>query len=95
MGNLGEDKTEVRLVGIYALQRVMQDSRRDHPTIANVLATYIRTHAAKPRRRARTSRPTSRPLSRSWSPATSPGTGPFPPDFRGVKLPGIPLDFFI
>ncbi|MFC9863551.1 MULTISPECIES: pentapeptide repeat-containing protein [unclassified Streptomyces] len=46
VGNLGEDKVDVRLGGIYALQRIMQDSRRDQPTIANVLATYIRTHAA-------------------------------------------------
>ncbi|MFI6728695.1 pentapeptide repeat-containing protein [Streptomyces atratus] len=48
VGNLGEDKVDVRLGGVYALQRIMQDSRRDQPTIANVLATYIRTHAAKP-----------------------------------------------
>lgn len=48
VGNLGEDKIDVRLGGIYALQRIMQDSRRDQPTIANVLATYIRTHTAKP-----------------------------------------------
>ncbi|MFD6994118.1 hypothetical protein [Streptomyces sp. NPDC059943] len=46
--NLGSDKMDVRLGGIYALQRIMQDSRRDQPTIANVLATYNRTHAAKP-----------------------------------------------
>ncbi|QIQ01895.1 pentapeptide repeat-containing protein [Streptomyces liangshanensis] len=48
VGNLGSDKVDVRLGGIYALERIMQDSRRDHPTIANVLATYVRTHAAKP-----------------------------------------------
>ncbi|MGW0091382.1 pentapeptide repeat-containing protein [Streptomyces sp. NPDC003328] len=48
MGNLGDDKMDVRLGGIYALQRIMQDSIRDQPTIANVLATYVRTHAAKP-----------------------------------------------
>ncbi|MFE2267143.1 pentapeptide repeat-containing protein [Streptomyces griseosporeus] len=48
VSNLGEDKVDVRLGGIYALERIMQDSPRDHPTIANVLATYIRTHAAKP-----------------------------------------------
>ncbi|MYT81269.1 hypothetical protein YW3DRAFT_07423, partial [Streptomyces sp. MnatMP-M77] len=29
VGNLGEDKMDVRLGGIYALQRIMQDSRRD------------------------------------------------------------------
>ncbi|MCX4462371.1 pentapeptide repeat-containing protein [Streptomyces sp. NBC_01728] len=48
VGNLGEDKMDVRLGGIFALQRIMQDSRRDQPTIANVLATYVRTHATKP-----------------------------------------------
>lgn len=44
--NLGADKLDVRLGGIYALERIMQDSHRDHPTIANVLATYVRTHAS-------------------------------------------------
>jgi hypothetical protein len=48
VNNLGNGKMDVRLGGIYALQRIMQDSIRDQPTIANVLATYIRTHAAKP-----------------------------------------------
>ncbi|MFE0173263.1 pentapeptide repeat-containing protein [Streptomyces sp. NPDC059002] len=46
--NLGAGKMDVRLGGIYALQRIMQDSPRDHVTIANVLATYIRVHAAAP-----------------------------------------------
>jgi uncharacterized protein YjbI with pentapeptide repeats len=46
--NLGAGKMDVRLGGIYALQRIMQDSPRDHITIANVLATYIRVHAAAP-----------------------------------------------
>ncbi|MER5987630.1 hypothetical protein [Streptomyces sp. NPDC001787] len=48
VGNLGEDQVDVRLGGVYALQRIMQDSHRDQPTIANVLATYVRTHTAKP-----------------------------------------------
>ncbi|MFD6994119.1 pentapeptide repeat-containing protein [Streptomyces sp. NPDC059943] len=48
VGNLGEDKMDVGLGGIYALERIMKDSARDQPTIANVLATYIRTHAATP-----------------------------------------------
>ncbi|MFE2601052.1 pentapeptide repeat-containing protein [Streptomyces sp. NPDC059396] len=47
VNNLGDDTTDVRLGGIYALQRIMQDSPRDQPTIANVLAAYIRTHASK------------------------------------------------
>lgn len=45
---LGKKAMDVRLGGIYALQRIMEDSPRDHPTVANVLATYVRTHASKP-----------------------------------------------
>lgn len=48
VSNLGADKMDVRLGGVYALERIMQDSPRDHSTIANVLATYIRLHAARP-----------------------------------------------
>lgn len=40
---LGENKTDMRLGGIYALQRIMQDSHRDQPAIANVLNAYVRT----------------------------------------------------
>ncbi|WP_244224158.1 pentapeptide repeat-containing protein [Streptomyces tirandamycinicus] len=46
--NLGDDAIDVRLGGIYALQRIMQDSVRDHPTIVNVLTAYIRSHAPLP-----------------------------------------------
>ncbi|MFF2721261.1 pentapeptide repeat-containing protein [Streptomyces sp. NPDC058011] len=93
VGNLGEDKMDVRLGGIYALQRIMQDSRRDQPTIANVLATYIRTHTAKPPAKGRdvpadvhaaltvlATRDSSRD-----------GNGFFLLDLRGVKLPNVAL----
>ncbi|MFF9458648.1 pentapeptide repeat-containing protein [Streptomyces flaveolus] len=46
--NLGDDAVDVRLGGIYALKRIMEDSPRDHSTIVNVLATYLRTHAVAP-----------------------------------------------
>ncbi|MER6162833.1 pentapeptide repeat-containing protein [Streptomyces sp. NPDC001868] len=46
--NLGDGAMDVRLGGIYALQRIMEDSPRDNLTVANVLATYVRTHASKP-----------------------------------------------
>jgi hypothetical protein len=35
----------VRLGGIYALERIARDSRRDHEPIMEVLATYVREHA--------------------------------------------------
>lgn len=47
--NLGSDSADVRLGGVYALQRIMQDSARDQPTIINVLSAYVRTHTAKVR----------------------------------------------
>lgn len=43
---LGSDKIDVRLGGIYALERIALDSPRDHPTIMEVLAAFLREHAA-------------------------------------------------
>ena len=43
--NLGSASTDVRLGGIYALQRLMQDSPRDQPTIIAVLCAFVRDHA--------------------------------------------------
>ncbi|WP_329028159.1 pentapeptide repeat-containing protein [Streptomyces sp. NBC_00690] len=45
--NLGADKLDTRLGGIYAFQRIMKDSPRDHPTICNVLNAYVRSHTAE------------------------------------------------
>ncbi|WP_412074607.1 pentapeptide repeat-containing protein [Streptomyces xanthophaeus] len=46
--NLGnKDSEDVRLGGIYALQRIMQDSPRDQPTVINVLTSFIRSQSAK------------------------------------------------
>ena len=40
--NLGSDSLAIRLGGIYALQRIMQDSPRDQPAVVQLLATFIR-----------------------------------------------------
>ena len=42
---LGSERLDVRLGAIYALERIMIDSERDHPTIVEVLAAFIREHA--------------------------------------------------
>jgi uncharacterized protein YjbI with pentapeptide repeats len=42
---LGSDKLDVRLGGIYALERLARDSARDHPTVMEVLAAFVRDHA--------------------------------------------------
>ena len=45
---LGSAKLDVRIGGIYALERVARDSTRDHPTVMEVLAAFIREHSREP-----------------------------------------------
>jgi hypothetical protein len=45
---LGSDKLDVRLGGIYALERIARDSARDHPTVMEVLTAFIREHSREP-----------------------------------------------
>jgi hypothetical protein len=42
---LGSDKLDVRIGGIYALERVASDSARDHPTVMEVLTAFVRDHS--------------------------------------------------
>ncbi|MFJ4832344.1 pentapeptide repeat-containing protein [Streptomyces sp. NPDC088747] len=41
---LASDRTVERLGGIYALERIMRDSPKDHLTVVEVLAAFIREH---------------------------------------------------
>jgi hypothetical protein len=41
---LGSDKLDIRLGGIYALERIARDSERDHPTVVEVLSAFVREH---------------------------------------------------
>jgi hypothetical protein len=43
----GSDKLDVRIGGIYALERIARDSRRDQSTVMEVLAAFVREHAEK------------------------------------------------
>ena len=45
---LGSDKLDVRIGGIYALERVARDSAKDHPTVMEVLSAFIREHSREP-----------------------------------------------
>jgi hypothetical protein len=45
---LGDEKLDVRLGGIYALERVARSSREDHGPIMEVLTAYVREHAHWP-----------------------------------------------
>jgi uncharacterized protein YjbI with pentapeptide repeats len=42
---LGSDKPDIRLGGIYALERIARDSARDHPTVMAVLSAFVREHS--------------------------------------------------
>jgi hypothetical protein len=42
---LGSEKLDVRIGGIYALERIAHDSARDHPVVMEVLTAFIREHA--------------------------------------------------
>jgi hypothetical protein len=42
---LGSDKLDVRIGGIYALERVARDSATDHPTVMEVLTAFVREHS--------------------------------------------------
>jgi hypothetical protein len=44
---LGSDKLDVRIGSIYALERVARDSAKDHPTVMEVLTTFIRQYSPK------------------------------------------------
>ena len=62
-GQLGSGKVDVRLGGIYALERVAYDSPQHHPAVMDVLAAFVREHS-----HARRS-----PLARHKQPARHPG----------------------
>jgi uncharacterized protein YjbI with pentapeptide repeats len=42
---LGSDRVDVRIGGIYALERLALDSDRDHPVVMEVLTAFVREHS--------------------------------------------------
>jgi uncharacterized protein YjbI with pentapeptide repeats len=59
---LGDEKIEVRLGGIYALERLMHDSAADQPTIMETFAAFVRQHAPPSSRPALPARGTPPPI---------------------------------
>ncbi|WP_445528845.1 hypothetical protein [Streptomyces cyslabdanicus] len=45
---LGGDKLDVRIGGIYALWRIADYSDRDHEAVVSIMAAYLRTHLPWP-----------------------------------------------
>jgi uncharacterized protein YjbI with pentapeptide repeats len=50
IANIGDQALDVRLGGIYALERITKDSPADRATVAEVLSAYVRTHSPWPPR---------------------------------------------
>jgi hypothetical protein len=44
---LGNDKLDIRLGGIYALERIARDSRKDHWTVMEVLTAFVREQSTR------------------------------------------------
>ena len=72
---LGSDKTEVRLGGIYALERIARDSERDRETSFQVISAFVRGRVP---RHIPLGSPTPLP---EYSPYAPPPPLPVPPPF--------------
>jgi hypothetical protein len=46
--HIGNEKVDVRIGGIYALERIARNSIRDRDAIISTLSAFIRTHATRP-----------------------------------------------
>ncbi len=75
--HLGDDRLEVRLGGIYALERIARDSEKDHWTIMEVLTAYVRERA---------------PWKEAPAPPSTSGAEAEPPAGPGPARPNPPLD---
>ncbi|WP_158744768.1 pentapeptide repeat-containing protein [Streptomyces sp. NRRL S-1448] len=45
IGNLASPAVDIRLGGLYGLERLMRDSPHDQPTVVTLLTAYVREHA--------------------------------------------------
>jgi Pentapeptide repeats (8 copies) len=72
----GEKQLELRLGGIYALERIARDSARDHWPIIEVLTTYVREHAPWPPKPPKDTPPPQDKSSLTGDPAAAQGQSP-------------------
>jgi hypothetical protein len=68
IGQLGNEKLEVRIGGIYALERIARDSEKDHWPIIKVLTAYVRENSPWPPKK-----PTSQQETQTSPSKESPG----------------------
>jgi hypothetical protein len=74
---LGHTELAVRLGGIYALERIAVDSERDHPTVVEVLSTFVREESGKQGAR-RAAQETAQDVAQTDTPAPESDATPRP-----------------
>ena len=70
--HLGADQLDIRLGGIYALERIARDSAPDRATLSEVLTAFIRTHSPWPPRLPGQGPPTSPSTNSASCPTCTP-----------------------
>ena len=78
LGEAGPEKLAMRLGGIYALERIARDSKKDHWSIMEVLTAYVRETAPWPPKEAQPSKgnqfPREEPPTTQEQPPAKPAT---------------------
>ncbi|MGW5249054.1 pentapeptide repeat-containing protein [Streptomyces sp. NPDC004129] len=91
VANLGDDAEEVRIGGLYALQRIAQDSPRDATTVVQVISAYIRSHAPLPKKGATGPAQPTNDVDAALSILTAPLVKNEAADLHGANLSGTDL----
>lgn len=89
--NLGDDNEEVRLGGLYSLQRIAEDSDRDAPTVVQVISAYVRSHAPLPKNNTKGPTHPTNDVAAALSILTAPHTKNVAVDLTGATLLGANL----
>ena len=90
LGSTGSTELDIRLGGIYGLERLMKDSPDDQPAVVDVLAAFVREHAPVTARPLPTS-PTTDVQAAVTVLGRQPKTRYHPPDLTGAFLAGANL----
>jgi hypothetical protein len=90
---LGSSEHDVRIGGIYALERIARDSARDHPTVMEVLTAFVREHSHIASRQSRPdgAEPEQSPPPDVQAALTAVGRRDSKQDIRPIDLSGAKL----
>ncbi|MFD8597514.1 pentapeptide repeat-containing protein [Kitasatospora sp. NPDC059646] len=92
--NLGSETMELRLGGIYALQRIMTDSGRDRQAVVEILGAYVRVHSPRPEKAPAKKSELPVDIATALKVLRTPSDGHLDPgtiDFHGADVHGVDL----